>query len=915
MKLNKKILLFGILPSVLIITSVLLTIPAQKELSNRENYEQFLASEYQKVPSFSEEEFKGMPKPTRPDLAGIQDYFNTLDPELGRVPTERLKEAYLQTKEIINENRMKSQTESIIWEGTDAEMGGRTRTIMYDPNIPNGNKVWAGAVTGGLWYNNDITNANSAWVTVDDFWGSISISKITYDPANPQIFYAGTGEVQTAYTNYRESSGVGMGVWRSTNGGDTWEHMESIEDFKYITDIAIREEDGNSVIYLGVASGYYHGQNQQSAPSDGLYRSTDNGDSWDQVLPDITGETEPYATSNIKIGADGRIYVGTIQNIEAKGGATILYSDDGTAGSWTVFEDYREIIENHYEYNLAGRVILACAPSDENIVYAFLAAGKNTGFNRYFGRYILKSVNKGETWVEIGKPDEGDWASLAWHALIGVVDPNDPNKLFAGGLDVWKTTNAGNIWNHLSDWALMYYGGGDDYVHADQHDYIYKSGSSDEMVFATDGGIFYTNNSSSSSPVFQERNKSFNSLQFYTCDITSIPGEEKYVGGLQDNGTLYYTGSPLSINDMIDGGDGASCFIDKDQPSIMITSVYYNRYTIFEDGNQINYIWAYQSGTFISPADYDYKENVIYANAVDFFGSYANDILRIKNITGSEIGEFIDLGTGISAYFSHIKYSPYSPTGTANLFIGSNSGRLYKAENAQAIPEVTEIGSPDFPTANISCIAIGGSEDTLLVTFSNYGVSSVWQTYDGGNSWFQKESNLPDMPIRWAIYHPQNSQQAMLATELGIWTTENLHESTPVWEPAINGLANVRVDMIKIRESDNTVLAATHGRGLFTATYKSVYTSIEENKITEISMNIYPNPSSDFINIELKNTDSKQLSISISDMSGRIVFQENVKTISSNYSKKIDVSAFAKGNYLLNIKSGNKRNTEKFVVN
>ena len=98
-------------------------------------------------------------------------------------------------------------------------MGGRTRAIMYDPNDASGNKVWAGAVTGGLWYNNDITDDQSAWVPVNDFLANLSVSCIVSDPNNLQVFYAGTGEAETARVIYRESSGVGMGIMKSADGG------------------------------------------------------------------------------------------------------------------------------------------------------------------------------------------------------------------------------------------------------------------------------------------------------------------------------------------------------------------------------------------------------------------------------------------------------------------------------------------------------------------------------------------------------------------------------------------------------------------------------------------------------------------------------------------------------------------------
>ena len=817
--MKKPILQKGLIASILI-SLFFIFIISSNESSKREKYENYLNGQFENIEEFSNEKLEEMPKPTRPDLAAIQNYYMTLDPELGRVPLERLVDAYNETKLQSNQARLKS-SEQIEWENIDVEMGGRTRALMWDPNDATHKKVWAGGVTGGLWYNNDITNDNSPWIAVNDFWPNLAISYITYDPNNSNILYVGTGEAQTAFTTYRESTGIGIGIWKSTDGGNSWDILPSTEDFKYITDIKVRNENGTSVIYAGVASGFYQGVNHQSFPSDGLYRSSDGGETFDQVLPNITDLDVPYVPADIEFGADGRIYVGTMPNMEDEGGATILMSDEGTADTWTVFEDYKILIEQGVgEFYLPGRVMLAPAPSDENVVYAVIGAGYVNGFKYFKGNFILRSSNKGQTWVEKNLPNNSpSWASLSWHAFITSVDPNDANRVYIGGLDVYKSTNGGDSWYHVSDWAAMYWGGGDDYVHADQHVQDYNSNSSNEMIFGTDGGVFYTLSATNNYPVFEEKNHNYNTLQFYTCAMSPLAGDDTYVGGLQDNGTLYYTGSPISINDMIDGGDGAYCFIDQDEAEIMITSVYYNNYTIFLNGSpQVN--MGQSSGVFINPAAYDYSNNILYANAVNFFGNYQNRILRIDGIPYNPDEDYIYLNTGISVYFSHILSSPYAPEGKSTLFLGSVAGHLFKVENAESSPSVTEIGSDEFPTANISCVAIGGSEDTLLVIFSNYGVSSVWQTYDGGTSWQEKESNLPDMPIRWAIYHPQNSLQAMLATEIGIWTTTNLDTPEPVWIPSVEGMANVRVDMLKVRSSDNMVLAATQGRGLFTAVYE-----------------------------------------------------------------------------------------------
>jgi hypothetical protein len=902
---------YVLLPTILSFTFIVSITTDHKEL-NRDRFEKFLEKEYKKAPCYEAYEKSEKDALTQPDLAAFQNYLMTVDPHLGYVPKDRLIQAHRQTEDLINANPARTDGTSLEWSNIPANMGGRTRAIMWDPNYPGNNRVLAGGVTGGLWHNEDITDIFSHWTAVDDFWSNLSISCITYDPNNTQIFYTGTGEAQTAVVTYRESSGVGAGIFKSTDSGTSWELLESTQDFEFVTDINVRNEDGVSVIYAGVVSGVYHGTNHQSTPSDGLYRSTDGGITWEQVLPNITGQDVPYPPSSIAIQTDGRIYVGTMRNLDGNGGATILYSDEGTTGSWTVFEDYREIIENDPSYYLPGRVILMPSPSEVSTVYAIIAAGNSQGFPVYRGRYILKTLNKGVTWSTINKPDAGDWANLAWHAMTGTVDPNNSSRLYVGGLDVWNTNNTGTSWYHVSDWSLMYSGGGDEYVHADQHAQVFKSGSSDEAIFSSDGGVFYTGNATSNSPVFEEKNKNYNTLQFYSCDIHPAPGTQRYIGGLQDNGTLYYTGTPLTINSMVDGGDGAYCFYDKDQPQYFITSVYYNQYSVFLNGNIINSIDVNQSGIFINPADYDYKLNTLYANAVSFSGSNANKLLRISNILQNPSDTYITVATGSNTYFSHIKYSPFSPEGSATLFAGTNGGKLFRVDNAQATPVKTEIGSSDFPPASISCIAIGGSEDTLLVTFSNYGVPSVWQTYDGGATWQMVEGNLPDMPIRWAIYHPQNTKQALLATEIGVWSTNNLDQEDVTWTPDIQGFANVRTDMLKIREADNMVLAASHGRGLFTTEYPlNPATSISENSAVPVI--IYPNPSDGKFNI-FWGSGNSEISISITDINGKLVFAGKFSVQPGGIKKTIDLTRQAKGTYFCTIHQGETPLTKKLVI-
>ena len=866
---------------------VFLFSPENKQ-DNRKKYERFLLSESSKFYQTQKHHSKKFDKP---EQAAFQNFIMTLDPKLGRIPEDRLYKSYLQTKQFA------PKTETVTWENIPVKMGGRSRTLMWDPNDAGGNKVWSGSVTGGLWYNNDITDDNSTWQPVNDLWQSLSMGTMTYDPNNTQIFYAGTGEPETAVTTYRESSGVGVGIYKSSDSGNTWTLLSSTSDFKYITDIVVKNENGTSVIYAGVVSGVYQGETQQSTPNDGLYRSADGGTTWTQVLPNIPGETVPYSPSDIELTADGRIFVGSMPNLNEKGAATILFSDTGLSGSWTTYNSYVTTILGETPYNIPGRVKLAAAPSDANVIYAAIASGSDTetveSFRKWVCNHIIRSDNKGVSWTEKNIPQD-NWAYLAWHALVMKVDPNNTNNLYAGGLDLYKSTDGAVSWNHISSW----YGNESDgnYVHADQHKIAYKPGNSDEMIFATDGGVFYTSLGTDEYPVFEQKNNNFNTLQFYSCALNPAEGSTDYLGGLQDNGTvIHQNNQPITVDNMIDGGDGAYCFYDKDEPNIAITSYYDNSYSFWNNYNYINYGGG-SSGTFVSPADYDSEHNTLFCNAVTFTGNYQDKLLRITGIPNNPNEQFISVNTGSTVPFSCIRVSPFSPSNNTTLFAGTMSGGLFKIENAGTSPITTELTGNSFPAAAISSISFGASENFILVTFSNYGVSSVWLTEDGGVTWTEKESNLPDIPVRWSIVHPDNQKNVMLATELGIWTTEDITADNVVWDQAINGMANVRVDMLDMRNSDNMILAGTHGRGFYTAIYNVYPESVNDTEKSDIT--IYPNPSNGIIYINSKNKSQKNYEIY--DITGRIV----KKGILNNSVNKINLENVRSGNYL--IKIGNK---------
>jgi hypothetical protein len=881
------------------------------EYFSRQEFEEFLNCTIAGLlqPNSSEDP-EQLPLSDLPDQAALQDYLNTIDPNEKHVPRERLRQAYDYTRALEKEPMLKSGS-NLQWQGTVANFGGRVRAVMWDPNDPQYNKVWAGGVTGGLWYKENITNS-APWLPVDDFWPGLSVSCMTFDPNDPTTFYVGTGEAQTALIIYRESSGLGYGIQRSEDGGESWSVMPGTENFEYVTDIAVRDEAGTSVIYAAVVSGLYKGAVHQSEPSDGLFRSVVGSDLWEQVLPLIEGMDNPYSPSDIEVGPDGRIFVGTMPNVEGFGGATILYSDSGDPGSWNVNDEYRILIENTPALNLPGRVILASAPSDANRVYALIAQGVMFGIPAYECHIITRSDDKGESWEMVNIPPDngttGNWAFIAWHALTAGVDPNNPDRIYAGALNVYRSEDGGETWSTKSNWSSVFAA---NYVHADQHRILYEPGSSDRMLVATDGGIFYSVNASVNSVQFTEKNQGLNTLQMYKIALHPSQGTTFFLGGMQDNGTIYYDGNPIENLNRMTGGDGGACFIDQDEPNILITSYQNNRFFMINNGQVVGSATQWASGNFISSIAYDFRLNTLYANAVTVVNGNPDQILRISGIPDPPYeGTFLTMGTGSTVPFTHVKYSEYSPVGTATLYLGTQAGRLFKVDNAESTPLVTEIGSNDFPTASISCVATGGSEDTLLITFSNYGVSSVWQSYDSGSSWEEKEGNLPDMPVRWVLYHPDNAAAAMLATEVGIWTCYNLDEETPVWQPDNQGLANVRIDMLQLRTNDNAVLAGTHGRGFYHTTF-NYNPTVDVNNPMASQFQVYPNPSNDFVTIQLNGAANQQTSWEVLNPAGTILLSGEKNP--DHYAIELDIKNLKSGMYFIRLKTGNRTLTKKII--
>ena len=214
----------------------------------------------------------------------------TMDPNTGRPMPERVDKLQQELRNNSSNNRGGGGDSYSAWvERGPNNIGGRTRGIMFDPNDTDYNRVFAGGVSGGLWVNEDITDANSSWTLVPGIGANISVTVIISDPNDSNIFYIGSGE------SYTSGDAIGRGIWKSTDGGVTWSNIfggfdnadggQSVNGIFYINDLVARDVNGSTELYTSVAGAFYAesggnpnqflGLNEQ-----GLYKSSDGGTNW-----------------------------------------------------------------------------------------------------------------------------------------------------------------------------------------------------------------------------------------------------------------------------------------------------------------------------------------------------------------------------------------------------------------------------------------------------------------------------------------------------------------------------------------------------------------------------------------------------------------------------------------------------------
>lgn len=758
----------------------------------------------------------------------------SMDPATGKTHPERImkiQEAWY--KNVVN-NDLKnylriSQGKTIHWISKGPKsVAGRTRSLLFDPNDPAKNRVFAGSVGGGLWVNDNITNADSSWRLVENVPGNLNVSCMTYDPNNPKIMYLGTGGLHVKIG--------GNGIYKSTDGGKTWNHSFGsfgqnsrktvsgqivVPGHYFVEDIKAWNHNGKTEIFATICNTFslkvraFYGEPNQY----GLYKSKDNGNTWQKINIPPNDKQQNFQFTDIEIGADNSIWVGTGKNYFGSFGGAIFKSTDG--------ENFKKIntIPNLNRMEIEN----SATNPDKFYVLAENSDKMPVLFKTKDGFRTYQKVNLPKDSELQGKQDSFA-GHQAFYNLVVEADPNNDAHLYLGGINLFRSTDSGNNFTKMSSRSERKI----TYVHVDQHVMKFHPTRPNEAIFGNDGGVYWTNqlrtaNYGESKKIFP-RNLNYKVTQFYSCAI-NYKNETFFVGGTQDNGTQFVASDDSEFNAKeILGGDGAFCGISH-KDDYMIASYLYNRvyvlYKLSENTpKKITNIYAIQQdlknleGNFINPAILDSYQKILYTNASVGMGfrTYQINVFKISNTleTGQKTTPTKLRSIILRSEPTAFAVNPYNKNNT-DLLVGTDKGSLFLVKNAnKENPTWLKI---DFShlLGSISDVEFGKNENTIYVSMYNYGTNNIYYTENQGRTWQLKEGDFPDIPVYCILPHPTSKDICFIGTELGVWATYNFTDSSPNWVRMYNGMSDVRVTDLKFRAIGSKILAATYGRGFFIA--------------------------------------------------------------------------------------------------
>ncbi len=810
-------------------------------------------------------------------------------------------------------------------------MGGRTRALVLD--VQDENTMLAGGVTGGVW---KTTDGGQSWVKTTDPAQMHSVTSLAQDtrPGHEDTWYCGTGEYYGVVSATSFSSQYsGDGIFKSTDGGDTWTKLTSTSsgtpqtlytngDMDFVWRIVTDHTDLTNDVVL-------------AAVYNGVFRSTDGGQTWSEVL----------GLNSVTSGASANVDL-----IQVPSGAFYATMSSGSShkGFWRSDDGINWVNISPTLPGTVGRIAMAYDPQDDNVIWYF---GNTPGAgmdNHSVWKYrYLTGDGSGANGVWENKSNNlpnyvctgfftFDFGALNTQSSYDVciaVHPTDSNMIFLGGTNIYRTDDQFNTPNS-TDWIAGYrcnQADLSDYVypnhHPDQHWMTFLPSDPDVMLSANDGGVYRTDSITADSVFWEPLNNGYITTQFYTVAIEQGDVTSDYlVGGMQDNGT-WFTNTTEIDSPWVEvlRGDGSFCAIPEGR-DFFINSWQQGKTVVQDidnDGNVISFQRIDPTGgpnnyNFINPLELDPNDpDRLYFNgrirlwrqdSLSYI-PHTNDIYNTISQGWTQISSsYIGISGG---YISAIETCKSSPN---KVWYGTSVGKLFRLDSADANGVQVDIRGSNFPTSGyISSVAVNPfNEDEIMVTFSNYNIPSIFYTNDGGQTWTDVGGNLEENTdgtgagpaVYWAYVYPDGN--FYVGTSVGLFSTDNLDSTNTVWQmEGPSEIGNVVINMIEARTFDGRMVVGTHGNGVYEATATPVFMSNEDID-AGVEVNVYPNPAINSVVIESELNSGW---IEVYSMSGSLVKKT---TILSNRTE-LDVSKLTGGTYIYRIISGEESVSGRFV--
>ena len=663
--------------------------------------------------------------------------------------------------------------------------------------------MYVASATGGAW---KTVNGGTTWTPVFEREGTASLGAIAVSQTNPNVVWVGTGEDFNARSN-----SWGDGVYKSEDGGTSWQHM-GLTESRHIGRVVIHPDDPDTVLVAAMGSLWGAGEER------GLFKTTDGGETWSKVL--YISEHTGIADVAFDLDRPELIYAGAHQR-ERRNWSLIGGGPEGGLFRSTDGGDTWKKVNRGMPEGDLGRIGVSTCRSDPERVYAAIAAQDRGG--------IFRSDDRGASWERVTSEVTTMWA----YGQIRC-DPNDADRVYVLLTRSMVSADGGKSWEELVT------AGG---VHGDHHALWIDPANSDHLVLGTDGGLYFS----------FDRSRSWEFLpnllvtQFYNLAVDLQEPFYYVYGGTQDNNTF---GGPIGtrntdgiVNDdwfMTVPGDGFHIQIDPDEPHIVYTESQYGRLVRFDtrtgerrliqpqppEGEK--YRWNWSSPILISRHD---KRTLYFAANKMFKSPDRGDSWEVmspdltRQLDHYELPlqgkhwprESIALHQGTSDY-GNITTVTESVLERGRLVAGTDDGQISMTRDDGATwTTVKEF--PGVPNqTRVSRVTLSqATPATLYAVFDAHKDNDfrpyVLKSDDFGGAWTNITGNLPEHgSTRVIVEHPKNPDLLIVGTEFSVFVSIT---SGGEWVELKNNLPTVPVHDMVIHPRENDLVLGTHGRGFW----------------------------------------------------------------------------------------------------